>query len=362
MLGGIFVAERIIKIRVTELMEGDIIAKDVYTTAGSLLVKKNSDLNDTIVQRLFKSYNDYVFVYRKVKDSFNTYEFNINQIIIKQIDDIIETTAKKFLKHDKDINQIKKVLSEILDNDNVIKLLLPIRPLGNSVFNHSVNVALYSLCVAKEMFLPYNRQKILGTAALLHDVGMQKIQKDIIYKVEALSDSEKRILQAHPRYSFEILQQTNGINLEVSSIVLQHHERYDGTGYPLGLKNEKIHQMAKIISLCDTFDALTNDRPYRQKFEKSESVEYLLSAGEKNYSSEVLYGLINSISIYPYGQWVKLSTGDIGVIANKEVENSLNYRPEIMVYIDSNGKGIETPTFIDLSLKENDNITIEAII
>ena len=355
-------AERIVKIRVTELMEGDIIAKDIYSSTGSLLVKKNSDLNDTIVQRLFKSYNDYIYVYRKVNDSFNTYEININQIIVKQIEDIIETTAKKFLKQEKDIKQIKKVFYEILSNENITKLLLPIRPLGDSVFNHSVNVALYSLCVAKEMFLPHNRQIVLGTAALLHDIGMQKVEKDIIYKVEALNDSEKRILQMHPRYGFEILQQTSNINLEVASIVLQHHERFDGNGYPLGLKNEKIHQMAKIISLCDMFDALTNDRPYRQKFEKNASVEYLLSAGESNYSSEILYGLINSISIYPYGQWVMLSTGDVGVIANQEEENSLNYRPEIMVYIDSKGSGIEPPRLIDLSLRDNDNITIEAII
>ena len=355
-------AERIIKIRVTELMEGDIIAKDIYNSMGSVLVKKNSDLNDTIVQRLYKSYNDYIFVYRKVKDSFNTYEINISQIILKQIEDIIDATAKKFIKQDKDVEQIKKVLFEILKNDKIIKLLLPIRALGDNVFNHSVNVALYSLCVAREMFLPLNRQKVLGTAALLHDIGMQKISKDIIYKVEALTDSEKKIMQRHPKYSFDILQQTDGISLEVASIVLQHHERYDGKGYPLGLKNEKIHQMAKIVSLCDMFDALTNDRPYRQKFEKNESVEYLLSAGENNYSTEILYGLINSISIYPYGQWVKLSTGDIGVIANQEEENSFNYRPEIMVYIDSDGNGLETPRFIDLSLRDNDNITIEAII
>jgi putative nucleotidyltransferase with HDIG domain len=355
-------AERMIKIRLNEIMEGDIIAKDIYSSMGSVLVKKNSNLNDTIVQRLFKSYNEAIFVYRKINDNFNTFEININQILIKEIENIIDTTAKKFLRQDKDINHIKKIIFEILNNDNIIKLLLPIRPLGDNVFNHSINVALYSICVAKEMCLPNNRQKVLGTAALLHDIGMQRIAKDIIYKVEALNDSEKKIMQTHPRYSFEIIQQTDNINIEVASIVLQHHERFDGNGYPLGLKNEKIHQMAKIISLCDIFDALTNDRPYRQKFEKNQSVEYLLSTGENNYSPEILYGLINSISIYPYGQWVKLSTGDIGVIASQEEENTLSYRPEVMVYIDSKGKGLEKPVRIDLSLRCNDSITIEGIV
>jgi HD-GYP domain-containing protein (c-di-GMP phosphodiesterase class II) len=221
---------------------------------------------------------------------------------------------------------------------------------------------LYSLCVAKEMFLSYNRMKVLGMAALLHDIGMQKVPREIIYKTEALNDSEKKILMKHPRYSFEILQQTNSISLEIASIVLQHHERYDGKGYPIGLKNEKIHEMAKIISICDIFDALTNDRPYRQKFEKSESIEYLLSAGEDNYSPEILNGLINSISLYPFGQWVKLSTEEIGIIVSHEEENNLKYRPMVMIYIDANGKGIEKPTLMDLSLREFDDINIEAII
>jgi HD-GYP domain-containing protein (c-di-GMP phosphodiesterase class II) len=239
---------------------------------------------------------------------------------------------------------------------------MPIRPLGDNIFNHSINVAVYSLCVGKEMFLPYNRLKVLCTAALLHDIGMQKIPKEILYKVEALDDREKKIMQMHPRYSFDILQETNNCNLEISSIVLQHHERYDGKGYPNGIKNERIHQMAKIISICDIFDALTSDRPYRQKFEKNESIEYLLSTGENNYSSQVIQGLISSISIYPYGQWVKLSTGEIGIIASQEEENSLNYRPMVMVYIDMNGYELKNPNIIDLSLRSFDDVTIEAII
>lgn len=355
-------AERIIKIRVTELMEGDIIAKDVYSPTGSILVKKNSDLNESIIQKLYKYYNDNIFVYRKVNDSFNTYKIDINQIMLKQVEDIIDNTARKFLKQNKEINQIKKVIFEILNNDNIIKLLMPIRPLGDNVFNHSINVAVYSFCVGKEMFLPYNRLKVLCTAALLHDIGMQKVPKDILYKVETLDDAEKKIMQMHPRYSFEILQKTNSFSLEISSIVLQHHERYDGKGYPLGLKNEKIHQMAKIISICDVFDALTSDRPYRQKFEKNESIEYLLSAGQNNYSPEIIEGLVNSISIYPYGQWVKLSTGEIGIIASQEEDNSLNYRPIVMVYMDINGAELEKPKIKDLSLRDFDDVTIESII
>jgi putative nucleotidyltransferase with HDIG domain len=355
-------AERIIKVRLSELVAGDIIAKEVYSNTGSILVKKNLEVSDSIIQKLFKSYNDYIFVYRKVSDENYSYNININQIIVKEVEDIIDATAQKFLKQNKDINQIKKVLLEILNSEHITKLLIPIRPMGENVFNHSINVALYALLVGKEMHMPYNRLKVLGTAALLHDIGMQKVPKDIIYKAQSLNEAEKQILQMHPRYGFEILQQKNNFNLEITSIVLQHHERYDGNGYPNNLKNDRIHQMAKIISMCDIFDALTSDRPYRQKFEKNESIEYLLRAGENNYSSEMIQGLVNSISIYPFGKWVKLSTGEIGIIGNQEEENILNYRPIVIVYIDVNGNELETPIPIDLSLRVHDDIAIEKII
>ncbi|OGO76783.1 MAG: hypothetical protein A2Y23_08895 [Clostridiales bacterium GWB2_37_7] len=354
--------EKILKVRLAELVVGDIVAKDIYGITGGILVKKNSEVNNSIMQKLYKCYNGYIFVYRKVNKGNNINRININQIILKEVEDIIDTTAKKFLKENKDIDQIKKIISEVLNNDSIIKLLITIRPLGENVFNHSINVALYSLCVGKEMFMPYNRLKVLGTAAILHDIGMHRVSKDIIYKAQPLNDEEKKILQMHPRYSFEILQQKNGINLEISSIVLQHHERSDGTGYPNGLRNDKIHQMSKIISICDIFDALTSDRPYRQRFEKNESIEYLLSAGENTYSSEIVQGLANSISIYPFGKWVMLSTGEIGIIVNQEEENILNYRPIVMIYIGSNGNELEKPLIIDLSLRINDDISIEKMI
>jgi putative nucleotidyltransferase with HDIG domain len=356
------VAERILKVRLAELIVGDIIAKEVYSPMGSILVKKNLEVSDTIIQKLFKSCNDYIFVYRKVSEDKFSYKININQIIIKEVEDIIDATAQKFLKQNKDINQIKKIIFEILGNDNIVKLLITIRPMGETVFNHSINVALYALLVGKEMHMPCNRLKVIGTAAILHDIGMQMVPNDIIYKSQPLNDAEKRILQMHPRYGFEILQQKGSFNLEVTSIVLQHHERYDGNGYPNGLKNDRIHQMAKIISICDIFEALTSDRPYRQKFEKNESIEYLLRAGENNYSPEIIQGLVNSISIYPFGKWVKLSTGEIGVIGNQEEENILNYRPVVIVYIGVDGNQLEIPVPIDLSLRKYDDITIEKII
>lgn len=355
-------AERIIKVKVAELVMGDIVAKDVYSSTGSILVTKNTDVDETVIKRLLKSYNDCLFVYRKFSDYKIHHNINIKQIVINEVEDIIDQTTKKFLKQNTYIDQIKKVIFDILNSEDKINLLVPLKAMGESVFNHSIKVALYALSVGKEMHLPYNRLVVLGTAALYHDIGMQKIPRAIIFKNETLTDKEKELLQLHPRLGFEILQKTNKFNLEISSVVLQHHERYDGKGYPNGLKSDKINMLSKIINMCDMFDALTSDRPYRQKFEKTESIEYVLGEGNNHFDPEMKQALINTISIYSYGQWVELSNGEIGIISSQEEDNYLNYRPRVAVLLDSKGQRLETQRHIDLSLRSNHEISISRII
>lgn len=355
-------AEKIIKVKVTELLPGDVIAKDLHNSSGSILIKKDTDVKQEMIERLLKSYHDFLFVYRNVGENFNNNKINISSMMLDEINDIINNTAVKFLKQNKDISQIRKLINEILSSEDIIKLLIPIRALGESVYHHSINVAVYALSIGKEMFLPYNRLKVLGTAAILHDIGMQKIPSEILFKDEPLTDKEKQVIQLHPRIGFEILQNTNKFNIEISTIVLQHHERHDGKGYPNGIKNDKINPMAKLINMCDTFDALTNDRPYRQKFEKYQSIEYVLNAGEYFYSSEMIQALISTISIYPYGQWIKLTTGEVGVVISEDEESSINYRPKVMLLIDADGSELENARIVDLALRINKDISIQKII
>jgi putative nucleotidyltransferase with HDIG domain len=354
--------ERIMKVKVAELITGDVIAKDVFNSIGTILIKKDTDINEKVIERLGKSYDDYLFVFRKFDNDSGTNHININEILINEIDDIVSSTAKKFLKKNKDINQIKKVFIDILNNDEVIKLILSIRALGEDTFKHSINVALYAITVGREMHFPIHRLIILGTAALLHDIGMMNVPKEIISKTETLTEWEKNIVKTHPKHGFDILQKTNKFNVEISTVILEHHEKYDGTGYPNKLGNDKIHPMAKIINICDIFDALTSERPYRPKFDKYESIEMLMSSGDYYANPDAIQALIQSISIYPYGQWVKLSTGEIGVVGEQEEGNRINFRPKVVIYFDKDGKRDNSQKLIDLSLRSNINIAIERLL
>ncbi|MGB7603971.1 MAG: HD domain-containing phosphohydrolase [Lutisporaceae bacterium] len=354
--------EKFIEVKAAELIPGDIIAKDVLSSTGTVLIKRDTDINEKVIERLMKSYNETLFVFRKYKNERMAISININQILIDEIEDIVSNTSKKFLKNNKNINQIKKVIQDILINDEVIKLMLPIRALGEDLFKHSINVALYSITVGREMHLPINKLIILGTAALLHDIGMLNVPKEILLKTSSLSENEINIIKKHPRHGFEVIQNTDKFNLEIPTIILQHHEKYDGTGYPNKLKNDKIHSMAKIINICDVFDAVTSERPYRSKFDKYESIELLMSDRDYYSNPDIIQALIKSISMYPYGQWIKLSTGEIGIVSEEEDDNKLNFRPSLVIYFDKDGNQLKTQTFVDLSLRDNFNIKIERLL
>lgn len=346
-----------LEVNVAELLPSDILAADVYSTSGKILAKKHAVISEAIILGLKKNYIDSVYIFRDIGYGNSSDLVNIKEILIKEAIEIIDTQLMKFIKKENNIHELKGIIIDLLKNDKIINLMVPLRAIGNNIFRHSLSVAFYAIAVGKEMYLPINRLVILGTAALLHDVGMTEMPKDIVNKNGLLTEEEKIIIQRHPRFGFEIVQNTGGFGAEIYNIILEHHERYDGTGYPNGLVNDKIHTMAKIIAVCDVYDALTSDRPYRTKNTRTESIEYLLGSGNYYFNHEIVKALINTIVIYAHGQWVELSTKEIGVVIDNEVQG-FNIKPKVMVYFDENANQLKEPKLVDLSLRESANIAI----
>jgi len=350
-------AEKMLEVNVAELISGDILAADVYSTSGKILAKKSTVISEGTILGLKKNYIDSVYIFRDINSTNTTELINIKEILIKEATEAIDTQIMKFIKKEKNIYEFKNIIIELLKNDKIVNLMIPLRVIGDNIFRHCLSVAFYAVAVGKEMYFPVNRLYILGTAALLHDVGMTEIPRGIVNKNGLLTEEEKTIIQRHPRYGFEIVQNAGGFSAEIYNIILEHHERYDGTGYPNGLVNDKIHMMAKIIAVCDVYDALNSNRPYRTKHTRPESIEYLLGSGNYYFNHEIVKALINTIVIYRYGQWIELSTKETGVVVNDEVQG-FNIKPKVLIYFDEEGKQLKEPKLVDLSLRENANISV----
>ncbi len=169
----------------------------------------------------------------------------------------------------------------------------------------------------------------VAEAGLLFDIGKMKIPQYILKKEGSLTDEEFAIMKKHTQLGYSILLRTKGISSSVKYAALQHHERMDGSGYPLRLRSGQIHEYAKIIMICDIFDAMISKKPYGKGFSKIEAAEYLNWNTSSSFDTKMVYILVSKISEYMVGKKVILNTGEAGKIVFIDV----NYptRPTIQV-------------------------------
>lgn len=162
---------------------------------------------------------------------------------------------------------ISVIVSLILNDDDTLQYLMNITSHDYYTYAHSVEVGILSVVLAKSFFKDSKNHDLyaLGAGFFLHDLGKVGIDKDIINKPGRLTDDEMREMRRHPTLGYKLLLETHQLTEESKTIVLQHHERNDGAGYPKGLRGNEIHIYGRICAIVDVYNALTTDRPYREK-------------------------------------------------------------------------------------------------
>jgi HD-GYP domain-containing protein (c-di-GMP phosphodiesterase class II) len=172
---------------------------------------------------------------------------------------------------------ISAIVSLILNDNETLHYLMNITSHDYYTYTHSVEVGILSVALAKSLFRDSKDHDIyaLGAGFFLHDVGKVNISEDIINKPGPLTGDEMREIRRHPALGYKLLHETNQLTEESKTIVLQHHERSDGTGYPRGLRGNEIHVYGRICAIADVYDALTTDRPYRKKMKPFDALKLM---------------------------------------------------------------------------------------
>ena len=279
--------------------------------------EKSDDKKDYVIvdeDSFFQRYSDFVDITKKV---LNSAKFG-KKIIITEISDVVDD-----------------MIYEIVKTNNILARIRQLKDSNDYTFKHSINVSLLATMVGKWLGYTDVELKQISLAGLFHDIGKMKISDNIINKPNKLNDKEFELIKKHTIYGYNILKETIGISKNISLAALQHHEREDGSGYPLGVKSDKIHEYAKIVAVCDVFDAMTSNRVYKEK-----DSPFLVAEHIANNSFGVLNGrvstvFLNNISKFYVGNIVKLSTSEIGEIIY--VHNQAPTRPVVKVdekYID----------------------------
>lgn len=220
--------------------------------------------------------------------------------------------------------------------------------------SHPVNVMIYALKMGIRM--EYSRAKLneMALAALLYDIGLFMIPDSILTKKDAFSESELSLIKRHPEMGKNILYAFKDDYPWLYRAAYEHHERENGQGYPQGLKGDDIDEYAKIIGICDSYEAMTHDRPYKKAIMQFASVRELVETKNQMFSPKILKVFLEEISIYPIGSYVKLNNKAIGRVIATNADQPL--KPIISILYDGHGNRITDDRTINL--KENPILVI----
>ena len=224
-------------------------------------------------------------------------------------------------------NVANELMETITENDAIAVDVNMLKVSDEYTFKHSVDVATISMIIGKKYGLSERDIHELGISGLLHDVGKSKIPNEVLNKPGRLTDEEFSLMKQHTLFGFEILKNRQEFSESILRGVLQHHEKLNGKGYPLGCSADKIHTYAKIIAVADVYDALVTERPYKKAFPNGVAVEMIMAMTEE-MDIDVMKCFLASVILYSVDSIVTLSNGEQA----KVVENNPLYclRPKVV--------------------------------
>ena len=219
-------------------------------------------------------------------------------------------------------------LLDAIDQNNAIAIDIgELKTSDKYTFKHSVDVATIAMILAKQQNLPKQEIYEIGVAGLLHDVGKTKVPLEILNKPGRLDEEEFEIMRQHSVFGYRMVKDKPDFSPGVAMGVLQHHEKINGSGYPMKVNEQQIHPYAKILSVADIYDALITERPYKQAFSQRDAVEMIMSMTHE-LDMKAMKSFLESMILYPVGSIVELSNGEKA----KVVRNSPHYilRPTVV--------------------------------
>ncbi len=357
------------RISLDKVRPGMIIGKTILGGTGQVLLKADVEIKPQYISYLNSLDIEYVYVKDSrvddvaVEDVIKDETRQKARILVKNIMEDIQSPAGKSksinIDDRKVIKTVTTIINELIKNKDMVVQLADIRAKGDYHFAHGVNCTVLATLVATKMNYDYKALRHLATGTLIHDLGMIAIPETILNKPGELTEDERETVQTHPLYGFEIFKETLMFDARAGIVILQHHERIHGQGYPEGLSGDKIHTSAQIAGIVDVYDALTSERPYRKAYPPYRAIEMLMSWGGEYFNLEILQHFLSVVAAYPFGSHVYLSNGESGlVIANNP---GMTLRPVVRVLY--TGKDLAPhPSPYDLDLSQSLDLTITDVL
>jgi len=258
-----------------------------------------------------------------------------------------EARMGKALSSDDALPIVEEISTSVMRNPGALIGLARLKDKDDYTYMHSVAVCALMVALARQLGLNDEQVRQAGLAGLLHDVGKMMIPLSILNKPGKLTDAEFEKMRSHPAEGHKMLLEGSGIGEAALDVCLHHHEKVDGSGYPERLTDAQISLYAKMGAVCDVYDAITSNRPYKNGWEPAESLRKMAEWSKGHFDTTIFHAFVKSVGIYPIGSLVKLESGHLGVII-EQTEKSL-LKPILMVFFSIKSNCRITPELLDLS-------------
>lgn len=242
---------------------------------------------------------------------------------------------------------VTQLADEVIRNPDALVWLTFLKTRDEYTATHCMNVCILALTFGRCLGLDEDELHCLGLGALLHDLGKMQIPDEVLNKPGQLTEDEFDQMKQHPGLGFAMLGDDENLNEVSLHIVLHHHERLDGRGYPAGLTAEEIPLLTRVSSIVDVYDAITSDRCYHDGIPPAEALENLFKWAAGNFDVHLLEHFIKCIGIYPIGSVVRLSSGEVGIIVASDERNRL--KPIILVVKGADGQPVAQRRLLNMS-------------
>lgn len=288
---------------------------DVINNFGLTIVPAQSIINEEHIDLMNKHHIDVDSVAIEiVKQALDLTSISLQRTIDRSKELFQSLTASRQIPIVEIQTEILPIIQQVSEGSNVFQLFEAVRAKDDYTFEHNIGVGVLSTLIGKWMELSENELSILTLAATLHDVGKVNVPIEILNKPGKLTNDEYQVVKNHTVYGYEILKDTEGLNPRVALVALQHHEREDGFGYPLGLKKEKIDPLSSIVAVADIFHAMSSKRPYHEPIAFHEIVNQMIHGKFGELNAEIVSVFLDNIMKRLIGEQVVLTDGSIGEV------------------------------------------------
>lgn len=242
---------------------------------------------------------------------------------------------------------IEEISSSVLRNPGALIGLARLKNKDDYTYMHSVAVCALMVALSRQLNLDEAQTRDAGMAGLLHDIGKMVIPSAILNKPGKLTEAEFRAIASHPEEGHKLLSAGSGLSEATLDVCLHHHEKMAGNGYPHRLKGQQISLFARMGAVCDVYDAITSDRPYKQGWDPSESIRKMAGWSGPHFDPVLFQAFVKSVGIYPVGTLVKLESGRLAVVLEQTGKSLL--APVVKVFYSSKSMNYLPPQILDLS-------------